>query len=61
MLHLSASRMQINQQQDRPRQQNQEAGVPVTEILDAYDARMFDGMPYRLLLPVKVEAGKSIL
>ncbi len=57
-LFVCQSHAQISEQQDRPRQQNQGAGVP-TEILDAYDARMFDGMPYRLLLPVKVEAGKK--
>lgn len=42
-------------QQDRPRKQNRGAGVP-REIIDAYEARVFDGMPYRLLLPANFEA-----
>lgn len=29
------------------------------EILDAYESRVFDGMPYRLLLPANFEAAKK--
>ena len=45
-------------QHDRIRKQNKGAAVP-PEILDAFEARLFDGMPYRLLLPAKFEATKQ--
>ena len=44
-------------QQDRPRKLNRGAGVP-QEIIDAYEARVFDGLPYRLLLPADFEAAR---
>ena len=52
------SPLQNSKQQERPRKQNKGAGVP-QEILDAYEARVFDGMPYRLLLPANFEAAKK--
>ena len=55
---LFAQRLQNNEQQDKPREQNKGAGVS-QEIIDAYEARMFDGMPYRLLLPANFEAAKK--
>ena len=45
-------------QQDRPRRLNRGAGVP-QEIIDAYEARVFEGMPYRLLLPADFEAARK--
>jgi predicted peptidase len=50
--------VQNSDQQDRPRVQNKGAGVS-QEILSAYEAHMFDGMPYRLLLPANFEATRK--
>lgn len=43
---------QDSHQQDKVRVPNKGAGVS-DEVLRAYDAREFDGMPYRLLLPAE--------
>ncbi len=55
---LFAQRLRNSRQQDRPRRQNRGAGVP-QEIVDAYEARVFRGMPYRLLLPANFDAEKK--
>ena len=54
----SRSPLQNRGQQDRPRKLNRGAGVP-KEIIDAYEARVFDGLPYRLLLPADFEAARK--
>ncbi len=58
ILLVCAAQAQNSEQQDRPREQNKGAGVP-QEILDAYEARVFHGMPYRLLLPANFEAARK--
>ncbi|MHC4431456.1 MAG: carboxylesterase family protein [Planctomycetota bacterium] len=50
--------LQDSERQDRPRRQNRGAGVP-EEIIDAYEARMFYGIPYRLLLPANFEPARK--
>lgn len=42
----SGAQAQNSEQQEKPRKTNKGAGVS-QEILDAYEARVFDGMPYR--------------
>jgi len=44
--------------QARRRTLNKGAGVP-PEVVDAYEARVFDGMPYRLLLPANFESTRK--
>ncbi len=58
ILLVCAAQAQNSEQQERPREQNKGAGVP-QEILDAYEGRVFDGMPYRLLLPANFEPAKK--
>lgn len=50
--------VQTSEQEDKPRVQNKGAGVS-QEVLSAYEAHDFDGMPYRLLLPDKFEATRK--
>ena len=46
------------EQQDIPRVQNKGTGVS-QEVINAYEARQFDGMPYRLLLPANFESTRK--
>jgi predicted peptidase len=55
---LFAQKLRNDRQQDRPRKLNRGAGVS-QEIVDAYEARVFKGMPYRLLLPTDFDAARK--
>ena len=55
---VCTAQAQNSKQQERRRAKNKGAGVP-QEILDAYEARVFDGMPYRLLLPANFDTAKK--
>jgi len=52
------SSLQNSEQQERRRELNRGAGVP-QKIVEAYEARVFYGMPYRLLLPADYEPTKK--
>lgn len=57
-LIVSVCAAQNPDQQDIPRVPNRGAGVS-QEIINAYEAHVFDGMPYRLLLPANFETTKK--
>ena len=55
---LFAQRSRSRRQQDKPRKPNKGAGVP-RAIVEAYAARLFKGMPYRLLLPANYDTARK--
>ncbi|MHC4699633.1 MAG: carboxylesterase family protein [Planctomycetota bacterium] len=58
MKWLFAKKLRSGEQQDRPRKLNRGAGVP-QEIIHTYEARVFKGMPYRLLLPANHDPARK--